>query len=74
MDIYSCLDGKKVVPVERKGKRLKIVAARQNEMGMTAAGVLTMKMITLFKPPSDNVTASYISKRVRSLRMAPMMS
>ena len=36
--------------VERKGKRLKLVAARQDEMGMTAAGVLTMKMITLFKP------------------------
>ena len=36
--------------VERKGKRLKLVAARQDEMGMTAAGVLTMKMITIFKP------------------------
>ena len=28
--------------LERKGKRLKLVAARQDEMGMTAAGVLTM--------------------------------
>ena len=36
--------------VERRGKRLKLVTARQDEMGMTAAGVLTMKMITLFKP------------------------
>ena len=36
--------------IERKEKRLKIVAARQNEMGVTAAGVLTTKMIALFKP------------------------
>lgn len=36
--------------IERKGKQLKIVAARQSEMGMTAAGVLTTKMIALFKP------------------------
>ena len=33
--------------VERKGKHLKIVAARQDEMGMTAAGVLTMKLISI---------------------------
>ena len=35
---------------ERDGKRLKVVTAKQNEMGMTAAGVLTMKMIATFKP------------------------
>jgi nucleoside phosphorylase len=35
---------------ERDGKRLKVVTARQNEMGMTAAGVLTMKMIAAFRP------------------------
>ena len=35
---------------DRGGKTFKIVTARQSEMGMTAAGVLTMKMISLFKP------------------------
>lgn len=35
---------------ERDGRTYKVVTARQNEMGMTAAGVLTMKMISLFKP------------------------
>ena len=35
---------------ERGGKTFKVVAARQSEMGMTAAGVLTMKMISLFCP------------------------
>ena len=35
---------------ERDGKRLKVVTARQSEMGMTAAGVLTMKMIAAFRP------------------------
>ena len=35
---------------ERDGKRLKVVTARQSEMGMTAAGVLTMKMIASFRP------------------------
>ena len=35
---------------ERGGKTLKVVTARQNELGMTAAGVLTMKMISLFSP------------------------
>ena len=35
---------------ERNGKIHKIVTARQDEMGMTAAGVLTMKMISNFKP------------------------
>ena len=35
---------------ERGGKTFKIVTARQSEMGMTAAGVLTMKMISLFCP------------------------
>lgn len=35
---------------ERNGKTHKIVTARQNEMGMPAAGVLTMKMISIFKP------------------------
>lgn len=36
--------------IEREGKHLKIVVAKQNEMGVTAAGVLTTKMIDLFKP------------------------
>ena len=35
---------------ERNGKIHKIITARQSEMGMTAAGVLTMKMISNFKP------------------------
>lgn len=35
---------------EQNGKIHKIVTARQSEMGMTAAGVLTMKMISHFKP------------------------
>ena len=35
---------------ERDGKRFKVVTARQSEMGMTAAGVLTMKMISVFRP------------------------
>lgn len=35
---------------ERNGKTFKVVTARQNEMGMTAAGILTMKMISLFRP------------------------
>lgn len=35
---------------ERDGKRLKVVTARQSEMGMTAAGVLTTKMIATFRP------------------------
>ena len=35
---------------ERSGKTLKVVTARQSEMGMTAAGVLAMKMISVFKP------------------------
>ena len=35
---------------ERDGKRLKVVMARQSEMGMIAAGVLTMKMIAAFRP------------------------
>lgn len=35
---------------ERNGKTHKIVTARQSEMGMPAAGVLTMKMISIFKP------------------------
>ncbi len=34
----------------RDGKSLKVVTANQSEMGMTAAAVLTMKMISLFKP------------------------
>ena len=36
--------------IERDGKRLKVVTAKQSEMGMTAAGVLTMKMIAAFRP------------------------
>jgi nucleoside phosphorylase len=35
---------------ERNGKTFKVITARQSEMGMTAAGVLTMKMISMFKP------------------------
>lgn len=35
---------------ERDGRNFKIVTARQDEMGMTAAGVLAMKMAALFKP------------------------
>lgn len=35
---------------ERGGKTFKVVTARQREMGMTCASVLTMKMISLFKP------------------------
>lgn len=35
---------------ERNGTNYKLVTARQSEMGMTAAGVLTMKMISIFKP------------------------
>lgn len=34
----------------RSGELLRIVTARQSEMGMTAAGVLTMKMISAFRP------------------------
>lgn len=34
----------------REGRTCKVVTARQNEMGMTAAGVLTMKMIWTFRP------------------------
>ena len=34
----------------RDGKTLKVITARQNEMGMTAAGILTMKMISIFRP------------------------
>ena len=35
---------------KRGNKTLKVVTARQSEMGMTAAGVLTMKMISVFRP------------------------
>ena len=34
----------------RGGKTLKVITARQHEMGMTAAGILTMKMISEFRP------------------------
>ena len=34
----------------RNGEKHKIVTAKSGEMGMTAAGVLTMKMISLFRP------------------------
>ena len=34
----------------RGAKTFKIVTARQAEMGMTAAGVLTMKLISIFRP------------------------
>ena len=34
----------------RGRKTFKVVSARQSEMGMTAAGVLTMKMISVFRP------------------------
>ena len=35
---------------ERGGKIFKVVTARQSEMGMTAAGVLTTKLIAAFRP------------------------
>ena len=35
---------------KRGGKTFKVVTARQSEMGMTAAGVLAMKMISVFCP------------------------
>ena len=35
---------------ERNGKTHKVITARQREMGMAAAGVLTMKMIQIFRP------------------------
>ena len=35
---------------KRNGDTFKIVTARPKEMGMTAAGILTMKMISIFKP------------------------
>ena len=35
---------------ERDGKRLRIISAQQDEMGMTASASLTMKMIGLFVP------------------------
>ena len=35
---------------ERDGKSLKVITAKQSEMGMTAAGVLTTKMIAYFRP------------------------
>ena len=36
--------------VERDGKKLRIISAQQDEMGMTASATLTMKMIGLFSP------------------------
>lgn len=36
--------------VERDGRRLRIVCAQQDEMGMTASATLTMKMIQHFAP------------------------
>lgn len=36
--------------VERDGRRLRIISAQQDEMGMTASAALTMKMISLFTP------------------------
>ncbi|MDO4338972.1 MAG: hypothetical protein Q4C91_12960 [Eubacteriales bacterium] len=35
---------------EREGKKCKVVTANQNEMGMTASAVLTMKIIEHFRP------------------------
>ena len=36
--------------IEKNGKRLRVIAARQEEMGMTASATLTMKMIHHFAP------------------------
>ena len=36
--------------VERDGRRLRVVCAQQDEMGMTASATLTMKMIQHFAP------------------------
>ncbi len=36
--------------VERDGRKLRIISAQQDEMGMTASAALTMKMIGLFAP------------------------
>ena len=36
--------------VEKDGRRLRVICARQDEMGMTASAVLTMKTIALFSP------------------------
>ena len=36
--------------VEKGGRRLRVVCARQDEMGMTASAALTMRMIHLFAP------------------------
>ncbi|MGN1095157.1 MAG: hypothetical protein ACI4QR_02080 [Eubacteriales bacterium] len=35
---------------EKDGKRYKVITAQQNEMGMTAAAVLSMKLISHFRP------------------------
>ena len=36
--------------IERDGKRLRVISAQQDEMGMTASATLTTKMIYLFSP------------------------
>ncbi len=36
--------------ITRDGKRLRVICAQQDEMGMTASATLTMKMIYLFSP------------------------
>ena len=36
--------------IEKNGRKLRIISAQQDEMGMTASATLTMKMITHFAP------------------------
>ena len=36
--------------IEKDGRRLRVICARQDEMGMTASAALTTKMICLFTP------------------------
>ena len=49
-----CVDGDlqeyKEAFIEKNGKKLRVISAQQDEMGMTASAVLTMKMINHFAP------------------------
>ena len=36
--------------IEKNGRKLRVISAKQDEMGMTASATLTMKMIHLFAP------------------------
>ena len=36
--------------IQRDGRKLRIISAQQDEMGMTASATLTMKMIHYFTP------------------------